>query len=390
MIMTIVRISWLNLKRDRLGLALTFSLPLAFFSVFALVFGGMDRDTPQTIELALVLEERTSTTLRLQEIIEAGDVSLVELDEADGVLSRERLRELVRRGEVDAVILVPLGFTSRLAAAGAARPEVWVCVNEAHPPAEPVTRGIVQSATLAVVLEAISPPGATNDEVSTERGLVRVHVDRPFSAAGKKPSVAYFAAGIGVMFLLFSVSGRSSILIEERESGVLTRLVASQITLSQFLTGRWIFLVMLGFVQVTVMFVWASIAFGLDLWTPPHLAGFIVMTLASASAAAGLGVLLAVFCRSRTQLNGVAVVLILIMSVLGGSMFPRFLMPESMQLIGQFTFNAWALDGYQKVFWYDVSILDLLPEASVLVGASLVSMLIAIWKGKSVGSFNGH
>ena len=39
------------------------------------------------------------------------------------------------------------------------------------------------------------------------------------------------------------------------------------------------------------------------------------------------------------------------MSALGGSMFPRFLMSETMQQFGLVTFNAWALDGYLKVFW---------------------------------------
>ena len=39
------------------------------------------------------------------------------------------------------------------------------------------------------------------------------------------------------------------------------------------------------------------------------------------------------------------------MSALGGSMFPRFLMSATMQKIGLVTFNAWALDGYMKVFW---------------------------------------
>jgi hypothetical protein len=39
------------------------------------------------------------------------------------------------------------------------------------------------------------------------------------------------------------------------------------------------------------------------------------------------------------------------MSALGGSMFPRFQMTDAMQRLGLLTFNAWALDGYVKVFW---------------------------------------
>jgi len=158
---------------------------------------------------------------------------------------------------------------------------------------------------------------------------------------------------------------------------VLDRLLSSRLTLTQLLLGRWLFLVSLGCVQVTLMFVWASLVFGLEFWTLQHLCGFFIITLAVASAAAAQGVLLAVSCRSRAQLNGISSVLILLMSALGGSMFPRFLMPEHMRAIGRFTFNAWALDSYQKVFWYEVPLLHLWPEVLLLSAVTIAFMWLA-------------
>jgi len=60
------------------------------------------------------------------------------------------------------------------------------------------------------------------------------------------------------------------------------------------------------------------------------------------------------------------------MSALGGSMFPRFLMSETMQKIGLVTFNAWALDGYLKVFWRNAPIWQLWPQVAVLGCLALV------------------
>ncbi len=37
---TLLRIAWINLRRDRVAQALTFILPIIFFSIFATVFGG--------------------------------------------------------------------------------------------------------------------------------------------------------------------------------------------------------------------------------------------------------------------------------------------------------------------------------------------------------------
>ncbi len=126
------------------------------------------------------------------------------------------------------------------------------------------------------------------------------------------------------------------------------------------------------------MFVWGALVFGLELFQPRHLAGFTLMTMTTAAAAAAFALVLAVSCKTRAQLNGVAVVLVLIMSAVGGSMFPRFLMPENLQTVGRLTFNAWALDGYRKVFWYEARPVELLPELAVLVSVTLVFFTAAV------------
>lgn len=123
---------------------------------------------------------------------------------------------------------------------------------------------------------------------------------------------------------------------------------------------------LMGTAQLTVMFLWGAIAFHLPLAS--HLAGFVVMTVATAAAAAAFGLLLATLSRSRQQLAGISTIVILTISAIGGSMFPRFLMSETMQKVGLVTFNAWALDGYLKVFWREAPLVALWPQVTVLVG----------------------
>jgi len=59
----------------------------------------------------------------------------------------------------------------------------------------------------------------------------------------------------------------------------------------------------------------------------------------------------------------------------GGSMFPRFMMSDALQTAGLFTFNAWALDGYQKVFWYEARLWQLWPQVLVLAALAAVFLL---------------
>ena len=134
-------------------------------------------------------------------------------------------------------------------------------------------------------------------------------------------------------------------------------------------------MVLVGIIQVTIMFAWAQLAFGVDLLG--HLPGFAVMTVVTAGAASSFALVLATFCTSRVQLNAVAVIVILCMSALGGSMVPRYVMSETMQEFGKMTFNAWALDGYIKVFWRDLPIVELVPELSVLTAVAVVFFFVA-------------
>ncbi|MEM9378703.1 MAG: ABC transporter permease [Planctomycetota bacterium] len=371
MIRTVLWIGWLSLLRDRVALALTFVLPLVFFTVFASVFGGLDDGGGRSVRVAWHAEESTPVTERLR-------TSMTErygLRITPAQAPVPAPADVLRSGAADVVVELPASLSAALATLGAAgAPEVLVHANDANPLAAPIVSGALQAAVLDVVLDAL--PASVADRVAAS--AVQVRLVRPLGGAGKKPSIAFFAAGIGVMFLLFSLSGRSAILIEERETGVLERLLASRLSLARLLLGRWLFLALLGCVQISAMFLWAAFAFGLELFTPRHLAGFAVMTAMSAAAAAAFGLFLASLCRSRAQLSGIASVVILVMSALGGSMFPRFLMPEGMQQLGRLTFNAWALDGYQRVFWYEAAPAELWRECAVLGVAGVVFLGLAI------------
>jgi ABC-2 type transport system permease protein len=206
-------------------------------------------------------------------------------------------------------------------------------------------------------------------------GLPEVEVVDVLGNGKANPIVAMYAAGIAVMFLLFSATAGSGALLEEREQGTLDRLLGSRMTIDQLLLGKWLFLMGLGLLQTTVMFGWGQCVFGVDMIG--HWDGFLAMTTVTAGAAASLALLLATLCHSRNQLNWISVVLILSMSALGGSMVPRYVMSQTMREIGMVTFNAWALEGYNKVFWRDLPVSQLGTELAVLTASGFLMLLAA-------------
>jgi ABC-2 type transport system permease protein len=145
--------------------------------------------------------------------------------------------------------------------------------------------------------------------------------------------------------------------------------------MTSLLAGKLAFNTLLAFSQLVLMFVWAWAVFKLDFLG--HIPGFVVMGVCTAFAVGAFGMLLASICRTRAQLGALSTLAILIMSAVGGSMFPRYLMPAGIQKAGLLTINAWAIDGFTKVFWRDEPVTHLWPQVSVLLATGMVLFAIA-------------
>jgi ABC-2 type transport system permease protein len=270
---------------------------------------------------------------------------------------------------------------------GGADLAVEILYDESDPIARQVVAGMLQKAAVSTVLpDPMTGGGETRDEGFSGPVRVRMtNVREPADEEASKPSmVAYYAAGIGVMFLMFSMAGAAGSLLEEEENGTLERVLTSRVGMGTLLVGRWLFFAIVGLTQVAVMFLWAAFAFGLDLFTASHMVGFLAMATLTAAAAAAFGIMLATVCRTRSQLGGISTIVILIMSALGGSMVPRFVMPAFMNTTALFTFNGWALDGFLKVFWFDDpaagvggTLLSILPELAALTLMTAAFLSIA-------------
>lgn len=410
---TIFWIAWVSLKRDRVALALSFALPLIFFSIFVGIFGGLAGGGGNGLpEVSLVLVDEDASP-ESEQLLQA----LVDEDGLRGpgrdapqprvLEDRGEARRLIEQGECDVAVVIPDGFGQQ-----AFSSEVTLTLYAdvtANPVAHQLVQGLIQKTAASGGLmmrhglelfekyggeltpqqrQAVShwlgpqEPGATHTSQKST-GVIAVALEdvrRPdASSTDRARLVAFQAAGIGVMFLLFSMSAAASSLLKEEQTGTLERLLNSNVGMSGLLAGYWFFAAALGCLQVTLMFVWGWAVFGLDLMTPDHLIGFLIMTPLTAAAAAGFGLVLGTACRSLPQLNALSTIVILIMSALGGSMIPRFLMSRNpiLDKLGLLTFNAWAIDGYQKVFWYETGLGKLWPQVTVLASLTLVFLATA-------------
>ncbi len=428
MILHIARTALIALKRDRGALVLSFVLPLAFFSIFAAIFGSAHDTTPK-VHVIVVDEDKSEASQDLVKSLEK-ESSLV-VTTAPAAKSKNApqppdytaatAEAAVQAGDAPVALIVPRGFGKNPIAFGpeADGSTVQLLNDQSDMIAPQIVMGLLQKAAItampAVMAEqgmkyadkyvggftpeqkkvvedgladlrkevangdvgsgASSGAAGSSSDGDNGAGIIRVKTRAVVGANKKSPMISFYAAAIGVMFLMFTASGSAGALLDEAESGTLERVLSTRVTMTKLLGGKLVFNTVLAFVQLVAMFLWGWAVFKLDFFS--HIPGFIVMGLCTAFAVAAFGILLASLCHTRAQLGALSTLVILIMSSVGGSMFPRYFMPEAMQKAGLLTINAWAIDGFTKVFWRDLPLMDLWPQVSVLLAVGVVLFVVA-------------
>jgi ABC-2 type transport system permease protein len=415
LIAAIVRTAIVSLRRDRGALALSFILPVVFFSIFAVIFGGRRNTTPR-VTLLVVDEDHSGASERLVQGLKQEGSLVVETRPAPlkGAEQPEytaaTAEAAVKAGTAPVAVIIPQGFGANPISFGpsdASRPKVQLLEDSSDLVAPQVVSGLLQKIAMTSLPDVMAEQGSKyidqfaggltreqRNRIEQSLAYLRKQQDATASASGNgsggivavssravvgqnknNPMVSFYAAAIGVMFLLFTASGAAGALLDEAESGTLDRVLSSRVTMTTLMLGKLTFNSLLAFSQLLLMFLWGWAVFRLDFWS--HIPGFIVMGVSSAVAVAAFGILLASICRTRAQLGALSTLVILVMSSIGGSMFPRFLMPQTMQKAGLLTINAWAIDGFTKIFWRDEPVSHLWPQLLVLLAIAVVLFGIA-------------
>jgi ABC-2 type transport system permease protein len=412
MIPAIVRNSFRTLRRDRGALILSFIVPIAFFSIFAIIFGGIQNRTPR-VSVIVVDEDHSAIAARLVAgLTKEASLNVSTHPEAGpdapapGDYTAATAEAAVKAGTAPAALIIPKGFGAHPLGfqPGTPRATFRLLHDSSDLVAGQVVAGMLQKVVMTALPDAMAEVGmqyfdrasggltpqqrqnlaanlsrlrtfTTQPGMAPASGSVNIEMRDIVGENKRSPMIAFYAAGIGVMFLLFAASAAGGSLLDEAESGALDRILSARVSMTTLLAGKMLYCTLLAFLQLTIMFLWGAAVFHLDLFT--HVPGFLAMAVATSLACASFGMLLASVSHTRAQQGPIATLIILSMSAIGGSMFPRFLMPETMKKVGLLTFNAWAIDGFTKVFWRDEPVWRLGPQVGVLAGSAAVLFLLA-------------
>ena len=377
--------------KDKRAMMLTFVLPISLITLFAFSFGGAGRDKNKSKEYNLSVCDLDNT--------DASRDAITKLDSEKTIhvvsVQLEVAQEAVKKGKEDCLLIFHKGFSDSLTS-GSLLP-----VELQYDEAQEIQVGMLQQA-LFTTMAMLPYSNSGNMQMmmnkrfdkmlgkSDEKLKSNVHVqfDTLYKSISKgieanpdtgasfgfsmgseikmtklveakeenSLGLIHAVAGTAIMMLLFSVAGMGASLLDEKQEGTLKKLLYSPIHPNNILFGKMISANVISMTQLSIMFIYAMIVFGLDIL--PHLPSLILMIVVTAYACSSFGVFLASFAKSRQQVQGLSTLIVLIMSSIGGSMVPIFLMPAFMQKISVLSVNYWGIQGFYDIFWRMLPLTD--------------------------------
>jgi ABC-2 type transport system permease protein len=177
--------------------------------------------------------------------------------------------------------------------------------------------------------------------------------------------------GNAVLFGFFIALTCALSFAEERRSGTWRRLLASPVPAWKLLAAKLVPYVALGATQVGLLFAIGALGFGMQIGG--SIVALAILTIGVAACATTLGLLIAALSSTEKQISSLGSVLIMIMGLVGGCMFPRALMPHALQQVGLFVPHGWALDGYYALLvGHGTGLADVLRPIGAVYGFALL------------------
>ena len=347
-----LRIALKDLKlrvRDKSLFILGIITPLALAFIFNLVFGGADAEQLD-LRYGLVDLDHTPISRSLGEILagieEEGILTVTEYP------SREVAAGAIDAGDIGAFILLEEGLGE---AALAARPFTIRVVGDVDSPtttqiASAIAAqfgsgiGLAQlSVTTALeLLDGPPPPDvvAWGEEAATQ-DPVYVVSDRS-AETRQLDATTFFAAGMSVFFLFFTVQFGVNGLLEEEQQGTLARLLAAPMARRNVVVGKAILAFLLGVLSMGVLIGATTLLMGAS-WGSPL--GVALLVITGVLAAMGVMSIVAAVAKSPEGAGNLGAVIAVILGMLGGTFFPLGQGNDLLSRATLVTPHAWFMRG---------------------------------------------
>jgi ABC-2 type transport system permease protein len=374
--------------RDRTAIIVGVIAPFGLAAIFSMLLGGTEQGLDLRLGIADADASQVSRALRdgpLTALEEAGIATVVDLDD------RAAAEAAVDTGDVEAAVVVPVGFAEAVQAARPVELEVIGATDAgvATSVLEAVAEGFaaeVEGVRLAVVTAATAS-GETDPDVLERMAAAAAATPVPISVGSEEAELqqvvptTFYAASMAIFFLFFTAQFGVLSLLEERRKGTLPRLVAAPIGPWTIVLGKAIGSFVLGIVAMAVLVAASTLLLGAD-WGDPVAVALLV--LAAVVSAMGITALVTTVARTEEQAGNVNSIVAVTFAILGGAFFDLSRGPELLSQLSFVTPHAWFLEGLDLLAAPSTTLADVALPILVLLAMGILTGAIGLVRARQL------
>jgi ABC-2 type transport system permease protein len=411
MLRHILALTWKDLKilvRNRSALLVLFAMPVGFVLVMTAATSGLYGEDRSAVSVLVVNEDSGSVSAQVIDGLKAAKGFSVETEWQGQALTLAKAEELITSGKRELAVIFPQGFSQNLlndtaastTSQSAATIQLMVDPSLSQQFTGPIIgtlQGLVSQALTPVGIEHLLQqvaPGMTSEQRQaiveqaqqrTASGVSIEQITPPGLAVRQFPNTTqqnvpgYTLFGV---FFICQVIGLS--FIREKQDGTFRRLLVAPISKPALLIGKLLPYYLVNLVQIVLIFaagIWIVPLMGFPaLHLGEHPEGLVVVSLATAAAASGLGLLVASLVKTPEATGGLGALIAVMMAAIGGCFVPTFVMPQFMQTLSKIVPHAWALQGYQDVLIRGYGVGQVMPEVGALIVFAAIFFGFALWR----------
>ena len=374
------------------------SSELLFFIILPVVFtfmlAGGTPNGEQESRIRLLVVDEAQTTIS-QQILDELENSTAVYPE---VIEREEAQSQFDERRASSVLIIPAGIDIASLQSGSAEVEMLQQPNNLN--ATIAERAVltairrvssaVSAAQKAVNVREEKQPFADEAEkqayfetsLDLAQSIQEETPERVTVIEGATPDqveydpLANSSAGQLITWVFIPLFGISALFAYERQQGTLRRLLTTPSHKATFLLGTISGQVVMALLQMSLLVGFGILVMKLN-WGREPLALFVIL-FASALAAAAFGTTMGTFIKTEGQASGLSIMFGMVFALMGGCWYPLELFPSAIQNAVKVLPTTWAMQGLLDLVLRGKGLVDILPEAGVLLGFAVVFFTVGV------------
>ena len=385
-----------QMLRDKRSLVFIVARPIIFTLFMGFAYRGStqsDDATDNRIPLALVDPQPES---RLNKML------FTRLDSSDSIrivpMSEDEAMEAFHQGEVAGVLVIPVGFSEQAEVGREAAAQLHLIAEAGSSAGQslyqslrvPISQLMSAVEVGRVSAEVQSDPDEyvpslelawskwdENSKLSLVRVEQAVAEEAEADWTGGNP-YNQASPGILVQFAIFGLITSAQILVQERKTRTLQRLMTTAMKPWEIVAGHLLAMFALTFLQTAMLVIFGQLALGVNYLHEPI--GTLLVSIMLGLWVASMGLLIGVIAKSDDQVILYSMIAMFLFSALGGTWFPLEAAGGAFGAIGRTLPSAWAMNGYQNILIRGLGLESAWMPAMILFAYALGFFGLAVWR----------